>query len=161
MTQVRAALPLPDSSDQAVGATATAIVVGLDGSPTSWDAFSWAAGEAVRGNGSLIAVYATPAVEPVAAVGVPFDYAAAEQSRQEVAGQLADEAARRACDVGVPLSFVRERGDVTRVLISVARSAGADLVVVGRSAKMLHHLAGSPGRRLVSRHDAPVTVVVP
>jgi hypothetical protein len=37
----------------------------------------------------------------------------------------------------------------------------ADLIVVGRSAKMLHHLAGSLGRRLVSRRDAPVIVVVP
>ncbi len=106
-------------------------------------------------------MYATPAVEPVAAVGVPFDYAAAEQARQETAGQLADEAAQRVRDVGVPLSFIRESGDVTRALTSVARSAGADLVVVGRSAKILHHLVGSPGRRLVSRHDAPVTVVVP
>jgi hypothetical protein len=32
---------------------------------------------------------------------------------------------------------------------------------VGRSAKMLHHLAGSLGRRLVARKDAPVVVVVP
>jgi nucleotide-binding universal stress UspA family protein len=161
MTQDTAAMRSQDCPGQAAGATAPVIVVGLDGSPASWEAFSWAAGEVVRGNGSLIAVYAMPAVEPVAAVGVPFDYAAAEQSRQEVARQLADEAARRACDVGVPLNFVREPGDVTRALISVAHSAGADLVVVGRSAKMLHHLAGSPGRRLVSRHDAPVTVVVP
>ena len=29
-----------------VQATAAVIVVGLDGSPTSWDAFAWAAGEA-------------------------------------------------------------------------------------------------------------------
>jgi hypothetical protein len=36
-----------------------------------------------------------------------------------------------------------------------------DLVVVGRPAKILHHLAGSAARRLVSRRDAPVTVVVP
>jgi len=37
----------------------------------------------------------------------------------------------------------------------------ADLVVVGRSAKMRHHRAGSLGRRLVGRKDAPVVVVVP
>ena len=76
MTQVGAALPVPDCSDQAVDATAPAIVVGLDGSPTSWDAFSWAAGEAVRANGRLVAVYVTPAIEPVAAVtvGVPLDW---------------------------------------------------------------------------------------
>src|SRR6478609_10887129 len=89
MTHARAALPGPDSSDPAVGATAPVIVVGLDGSPTSWDAFSWAAGEAVRANGRLLAVYVTPAIEPGAAVtvGVPLDWAAAAQARQQAAAQ--------------------------------------------------------------------------
>ena len=141
------------------GGAAPVIVVGLDGSPASWDAFSWATGEAARDHGRLVAVYATPVVEP--SFGVPSDCAAAEQALQEVARQLANEAAQWASDAGVPLSFVREPGDVIRALTSVARSAGADLVVVGRSAKMLHHLAGSASRRLVSRRDAPVTVVVP
>jgi nucleotide-binding universal stress UspA family protein len=151
----------PGTPGRAADATATVIVVGLDGSPASWDAFSWAAGEAVRSGGSLIAVYVTPIVECAAAVSVYFDYAAVEQARQEIAAELAGEAAQRARELGVPLSFVREPGDAAHVLTSVARSAGADLVVVGRSAKMLHRLAGSVSRRLVSRHDAPVTVVVP
>jgi hypothetical protein len=43
----------------------------------------------------------------------------------------------------------------------VARAIHADLVVVGRSAKMQHRRAGSLGRRLVGREDAPVVVVVP
>jgi hypothetical protein len=38
------------------------IVVGLDGSPTSWDAFSWAAGQASASHGQLIAVYAAPVI---------------------------------------------------------------------------------------------------
>jgi nucleotide-binding universal stress UspA family protein len=105
---------------QATGGPAPVIVVGLDGSPASWDAFAWAAGEAVRSNGSLIAVYATPAVEPDAAFGGPFDYAAAEQARQEAARLLAAGAAQVASDVGVPLSFVREPSGVTRALTSVA-----------------------------------------
>jgi nucleotide-binding universal stress UspA family protein len=139
--------------------TAQVIVVGLDGSPASWDAFCWAAGQATRARGSLIAVYATSAVTPV--VAVPGDFAYAEQAAQEVAAELKAEAEHRAAEVGVQLTFVREPGDTVRALISVARSAHADLVVVGRSAKMLHHMAGSAGRRLASRHDAPVVVVVP
>lgn len=163
MTHVRAALPVPDSSDQAVGATAPVIVVGLDGSPTSWDAFSWAAGEAERANGRLVAVYVTPAIEPVAAVtvGIPLDWTAAAQARQQAAGQLKDDAEQRARDLGVPLAFIRQIGDGARALTSVASAMHADLVVVGRSAKMLHHLAGSLGRRLAGRKDAPVVVVVP
>ena len=46
MTHARAALRLFDSTSG--GDTPSVIVVGLDGSPTSWDAFSWAAGQAAR-----------------------------------------------------------------------------------------------------------------
>jgi hypothetical protein len=66
-TQPHAAAENPPNVSQPV------IVVGLDGSPTSWDAFAWAAGEAARGNGTLTAVYATPWVELVAPFGAPFD----------------------------------------------------------------------------------------
>ena len=55
----------------------------------------------------------------------------------------------------------REIGDDAVALTSVASAMQADLVVVGQSAKMRHHLAGSLGRRLVGRQDAPVVVVVP
>jgi nucleotide-binding universal stress UspA family protein len=43
----------------------------------------------------------------------------------------------------------------------VARSQRADLIAVGRSAKVLHRLAGSTSRRLVLSRDLPVIVVVP
>jgi nucleotide-binding universal stress UspA family protein len=145
----------------AAGGTAPVLVVGLDGSPTSWDAFSWAAGEATRSNGRLVAVYVTPAVEPVATFGESSGYAAVEQARDEVAEHLKEEATQRAHHLGVDLRFVWERGDAAVAINRIAQSVGADLIVVGRSAKVLHHLAGSLGRRLLSRHDAPVIVVVP
>jgi nucleotide-binding universal stress UspA family protein len=137
------------------------IVVGLDGSPTSWDAFSWAAGEAARIHGRLIAVYVTPAVEGAVAAGAPFDYAAAAQARSEIAAELEAHARQRTRDLGVRVDFVRRLGEPADVLTRVAQSLSADLIVVGKSTKMLHHLAGSLGRRLVSRHDAPVVVIVP
>ena len=150
-----------DSSVGAAGGTAPLILVGLDGSSTSWDAFSWAAGEAIRCNGSLVAVYIVPAIEPAAVFGESLGYAAVEQARDEVAGQLRDQAKQRARELGLHLRFVRERGETAPTITRVARSLGADLTVVGRSVKMLHHLAGSLGRRLVSRRDAPVIAVVP
>src|SRR5450755_2250103 len=112
MTQDRAGTRPKDCPGQAAGATVQVIVVGLDGSPTSWNAFCWAAGEAARGNGRLIAVYATPLTGPFVPADVPFDYAATEQAWRETAGQLADEAAQRANEMDVPLSFVRESGDI-------------------------------------------------
>lgn len=137
------------------------IVVGLDGSPTSWDAFSWAAGHAAAGHGQLIAVYVAPPTAAGVAVGAPIDYVAVEQAREEVVAQLKDQAQQRADELGVPIRFVRESGEAAHALTDVAHAMHADLIVVGKSAKMLHHFAGSLGRRLVARHDTPVTVVVP
>jgi nucleotide-binding universal stress UspA family protein len=150
----------PEAPDHSVVA-APVIVVGLDGSPSSWDAFCWAAGEAVRSNGRLVAVYVTPFSEPAAAFGVPIDYAGVEQARQAVADDLESEAVRRGDELGVAVSFVTERGDATHALSDVSRAMHANLLVVGRSAKVLHHLAGSLSHRLTSRNDAPVVVVVP
>jgi nucleotide-binding universal stress UspA family protein len=137
------------------------IVVGLDGSSTSWDAFSWAAGEATRCGGSLVALYVTPLVETIAVFGEGAGYAAIEEARDEVAEELGKEAEVRARDLGVDLQFISERGDTAQAITRIAHSLGADLIVVGKSAKMLHHLAGSLGRRLVSRPDVPAIVVVP
>jgi nucleotide-binding universal stress UspA family protein len=147
----------PDRSD--VGAPV--IVVGLDGSPSSWDAFCWAAGEAVRIDGKLVAVYVVPLVDSATAFDVPYDYAGVAQARQEISDELRGEASRRAYELGVEISFVTEHGDATHALTDIARASHAYLVVVGRSTKMMHRLAGSLSHRLTSRNDAPVVVVVP
>jgi nucleotide-binding universal stress UspA family protein len=160
MTKDAALGPVPEAPDRNQLAPPV-IVVGLDGSPSSWDAFCWSAGEALRVNGKVVAVYVVPRIEAAAAFGVPCDYSFLEQARQEIGEDLKAEAARRAHEVGVAVSFVTERGDVTHALTGVARCLHANLVVVGRSEKVLHRLAGSLSRRLTSRNDAPVVVVVP
>jgi nucleotide-binding universal stress UspA family protein len=147
----------PDRDDVAL----PVIVVGLDGSPSSWDAFSWAAGEATRSNGKVVAVNVAPFTEVASAFGVPFDYAGVEQARRQVADELKRQAAHRADELGVELSFVCEYGDTAHALIDIACRLHANLVVVGRSEKVLHHLAGSLSHRLTSRNNAPVVVVVP
>jgi len=143
--------------------TVPVIVVGLDGSPSSWDAFCWAAGHAARCQGRLVAAFVTPAVDPVAvaSLGGQIDYGTLQDTEHEVVERLWTEAELRAGDLGVAVTFVLQTGGVARVLTKVARSAQADLIVVGRSAKVRHRLAGSLGRRLVLRHDAPVVVIVP
>jgi nucleotide-binding universal stress UspA family protein len=160
MAQDRSAAPQRDNDSRANNASRV-IVVGLDGSPTSWDAFAWAAGVAARGNCRLVAVHVQPLGEPAAAFGVPFDCSGIETARQEIAKELQGEAERMATELGVRVSFVVERGHVTRAFTNVAKELHADLVVVGRSAKPLHHLAGSLSHRLTCRDDAPVVVVVP
>ena len=93
----------PDTSDRNSVAPPV-IVVGLDGSPSSWDAFCWAAGEAARSNRRLVAVNVLASTDAVAALGVPYDYASVEQNRQQVADELRGEAARRAHELGVVFS---------------------------------------------------------
>jgi len=142
-------------------AASPVILVGLDGSPSSWNAFSWAAGEALRVNSRMVAVYVVPLADAAGAFALPFDYAGLERARQVVADELQREAAHRAHELGIALNFVTERGDATHALADVAHSLHANLLVVGRSAKVLHHLAGSLSHRLTCRKDAPVVVVVP
>ena len=102
-----------------------------------------------------------PFTDPAAIYGVPYDYAGAENLREEVASELKDEAELRAREIGISISFVTDYGDATQTLTDIARKVHATLVVVGRSAKMRHHLAGSLSHRLTCRKDAPVVVVVP
>jgi nucleotide-binding universal stress UspA family protein len=139
------------------------LVVGVDGSAPSWDAFAWAIGEARRGNGRIAAVFVTPLIEPEEALGStgPLGYAAATDARDQVAEELAAEVGRRAAMHGVEVRFIRGIGDPAHVLAEVAHSEHADLMIVGRSAKILHRLAGSVSRRLVLNRKSPVIVVVP
>jgi nucleotide-binding universal stress UspA family protein len=140
---------------------APVIVAGVDGSPTSWDAFSWAAGAAIRSQGKLIVVYVMPFTDPAAVYGAPYDYVGAEDLREELASELRDEAERRARDLGISIRFISNYGDATQTLTDIARTVHATVLVVGRSAKMWHHLAGSLSHRITCRKDAPVVVVVP
>ncbi len=71
-----------------------------------------------------------PWTEPAAAFAVPYDYAGLENTRQEIARELNGEAAHRARDLGVSVSFVSEYGDVTHALSDIARTVHANLVVV-------------------------------
>jgi nucleotide-binding universal stress UspA family protein len=143
----------------------TSIVVGVDGSPTSWDALSWALGEAKRRSSRVIAVYVIPtaelAAEAMAAAVASYGYVAAKQAETDAADGVQEEAEAQANRLGVPLAFMRAEGDSAQELLQVAQSAHSDLIVIGRSSKTLHHLAGSLGRRLVSNRKAPAVVVVP
>jgi nucleotide-binding universal stress UspA family protein len=86
---------------------------------------------------------------------------AIEQTVTDKAGELGDLVISCARELGVDLTFVHTRGDAATEILRIAGSSHADLVVVGRSTKARHQVAGSLGRRLVGRRNAPVIVVVP
>jgi nucleotide-binding universal stress UspA family protein len=148
-------------SDSSVRPPGAVVVVGIDGSGTSWDAFHWACGETRRLAGRTVAVFVSPTSNAASASLAAGVYASIEQTETDQAGELSDLVRTYAQDVGIDLTFVHARGNTATELLRIAGSTHADLVVVGQSTKARHHLAGSLGRRLVGRSNAPVIVVVP
>jgi nucleotide-binding universal stress UspA family protein len=153
----------PDSGARAT----TVIIVGIDGSETSWDAFWWATGEARRLDCHIVAAFVSPTAEvnvlaaSAAFAATPWDYAGLQQIATDRAGRLRSQLEGYANESNISLSFVHARGDTTAELMRIAEECHADIIVIGRSTKARHHLAGSLGRRLIARRNAPVVVVVP
>ena len=153
--------PLPRT-----GAATAVVLVGMDGSETSWDALSWACGEARRLRGRAVAVFvSSPAGSGIGAsafIGAaPFDYGWNDSMVAERADALRRELERYAAGQDVDLTFVHTRGNAASELLRLAAAHHADQIVVGRSMKVRHRLAGSLGRRLAGKRDAPVVIVVP
>jgi nucleotide-binding universal stress UspA family protein len=154
-------------NDTSVCPVGPVVVVGIDGSDTSWDAFHWACGETRRLAGRTVAVFVGPTsgAESVSAAasfaGGAGIYGAMQQMITDQAGALGELVRNCGQDHGIDVTFVQTHGDTAAELLRIAGSTHADLIVVGRSTKARHHLAGSLGRRLVGRRKAPVIVVVP
>jgi nucleotide-binding universal stress UspA family protein len=143
------------------------VVIGIDGSATSWDAFWWGCGETLRLGGRAVVVYVSPIAEISAAAvaaavpGVMVDYREVERADNDQAALLAAQVSDYAGARGVPASFLHTNGDPASELARVAGELHAEVIVVGRSAKARHRVAGSIGRCLVNRKGTPVVVVVP
>ncbi len=165
--------PSPRSTDPGVsgrGRRTAAVVIGLDGSDTSWNAFYWGCGEAKRLGGRAVAVYVSPPAVPgggpawifAAMLGFAIcDPAADDQVAAEKAARLWAEVKARAADLDTELAFIHARGDAMCALRMVAEELDADVIAVGRSMKARHHIAGALGRRLMTKSDAPIIAVVP
>jgi nucleotide-binding universal stress UspA family protein len=152
-----------DSSGQPIDAR---VVVGIDGSETSWDAFCWACGETRRLGGRAVGVFVGPCAGAASATSASFGgpvvaYGVIAQTITDQAEQLSDQVRAYGHDHGVDVAFVHTQGETAGELLRIANAGHADLLVVGRSTKARHHLAGSLGRRLLGRSGAPIIVVVP
>ncbi len=136
---------------------AQVVVVGLDGSESSWLAAAYAGGLARRQHARLVVVYVetTPAMAGL----TPGGLVAARQAVQEVSAALRATVEERAAEVGVEVTFLTGRGEPAAELARVADEVRADAVVVGASASTGHRLVGSTAVRLVRDGRWPVTVV--
>jgi nucleotide-binding universal stress UspA family protein len=150
-----------------VGAATAVVLVGVDGSESSWGALCWACGEAQRLRGRVLAALVSSSADlGIAAAGsalVGFSEAegGSDLAGTERAQALGHELQSYAADHDLDLTVVHAHGNAASELVRLAVAHHADLIVIGRSTKARHHLPGSLGRRLVDKKEAPVVVVVP
>lgn len=134
------------------------IVVGLDGSGSSWRAAAYGGGLARRQNALLALVY----VQPVLVGGATLGGAVAE-TIDDVARELVAEvreSTERLRDIfQLRWEFHTFRGDAYNGLVTAAEQLTADAVIVGASEQAGHRLIGSVALRLVKAGRWPVTVV--
>lgn len=139
-----------------------AIVVGVDGTPTSLRALAYAAGLARRQHAELVAVYVrSPLRTPVAMAGwVDAGIVAAEtQAQQDAEAEIWAQITDDANTWGTGARVVVRSGNPLRELRKVAEQTGADTIIVGASASLGHRLFGSLGLRLLRCKPCPVTIV--
>jgi nucleotide-binding universal stress UspA family protein len=131
------------------------IVVGIDGSETSYRAFAMAVGLARREQGCIHACFV--AHLPAAAAGglfAPLPPVSDLYNDDQLEHFVDDELAR----AGVGGDFTRRVGEIPNELEGLTATCSADLVVVGRSTHPYLHLGGVP-RRLLAKGRYPVLVV--
>jgi nucleotide-binding universal stress UspA family protein len=160
---------LPDRSIETRGALpTTVVVVGVDDSESSWDAFWWSCGETKRRGARIVAVLVSPSAgSGMVAAGAAIsatcavDFSWIDHAATELAEQLRQKLASTANEAAVDFAFVHARGDAPTELLRIATAQRADLIVVGKSTKVRHRIAGSLGRQLIGKRNVPVVVVVP
>ncbi|MFD7921072.1 universal stress protein [Streptomyces sp. NPDC059740] len=134
------------------------IVVGVDGTASSWRAAAYAAGLARRQGSLLALVYVQPVLPVSAAMG-----ASVSQTTMSIAEELMAEiqaSTERLRDVyRLRWEFHTLHGDPYNGMVRMADELKADAVVVGASESAGHRIMGSVAVRLVKAGRWPVTVV--
>jgi nucleotide-binding universal stress UspA family protein len=139
----------------------SALVVGVDGSPTSLRAAAYAAGLARRQKTRLIIVYARKLPAAFMSIADHAGLVASEAmaAQDEVEAQLREALRTQGPIWDLDAQLIVRYGDPLSVLSDVAKEVRADAVIVGSSASVGHWIAGSLAVRLVRAGRWPVTVV--
>jgi nucleotide-binding universal stress UspA family protein len=134
------------------------ILVGVDGSPSSLNAGSYAAGLARRQSSQLVVVYVRSRLTFPATLAATAGIVLPAED-DEYASELERMVRQRAADFGVAMVFLHRAGDPYEELVETATELRADAVVVGASHHVGHRVVGSLAVRLVRHARWPVTVV--
>lgn len=135
------------------------ILVGLDGSRTSWRAASYANGLARRQRSRVTVVFV---VSPGALAMMTADAAGAmvmTEAAERLGTDLREQVEELAIERGIDTEFLIVHGDPFTELRRVAQDVRADALVVGASERAGHRFVGSLAGRLVKAARWPVTVV--
>ena len=132
------------------------IVVGIDGSETSYRAFAMAVGFAQRDLGCVHACFVAhlPGAAAIGGFFAPVPLVADVESDERLARYVTEELFL----AHVGGDFTCRSGEIGAELELLAETCKADLIVVGRSAHPHLHLGGVP-RQLLGRGRFPVLVV--
>ncbi len=145
------------STQTSGGRTEPAIVVGVDGSPTSVAALRWAADYGALTGGHLLAVAAWQwPVSMVVALPIPEEYNPMEETRARLERTVADVLG---LSPAIVVSVAVECGAPASVLLK--KAAGADLLVVGSRGHggFTGLLLGSTSEHCVRHAPCPVVVI--
>ncbi|MCB5910240.1 universal stress protein [Streptomyces pinistramenti] len=134
------------------------IVVGVDGSDSSWRAASYAAGLARRQGSMLALVYVQPVLPAGATMGAPVMDVTNEVA-EELMAEIRSSTERFQGLYDLRWEFHTLRGDPYAGMVQMADELRADAVVVGASESAGHRIMGSVAVRLVKAGRWPVTVV--
>ncbi|HEY3716231.1 MAG TPA: universal stress protein [Jatrophihabitantaceae bacterium] len=146
-----------DAPERACDGPST-LVVGVDGSDTSWRALYYALGLARRQRTTVIAVHA--AAVPTAVGGYDaIVVGAVETTNLQISDELQPAIRALASDYGVRSEFISRAGDPISTLTAIATERHADALIIGASHALIHRLLGSKATRAVRKCPCPVTVV--
>ncbi|WP_030612285.1 universal stress protein [Streptomyces sclerotialus] len=134
------------------------IVVGIDGSQSSWRAAAYAAGLARRQGSKLVLVYVQPVLAAGVALGAPVA-PTTDEIAEELMAEIRASTERLQGIYDLRWEFHIVRGDPYGAMLRMADELKADAVVVGASESAGHRIMGSVAVRLVKAGRWPVTVV--
>lgn len=137
----------------------TVIMVGIDGSDSSFRAAAYAAGLARRQRSKLALVYIRPLAASVSAAAAAEMASVRDAIAEDLRKQIEDAARGLPEGTYADWDYHVGEGDPYRGLVDFATRLKADAVVIGASQQAGHRIVGSVAVRLVKAGKWPVTVV--
>jgi nucleotide-binding universal stress UspA family protein len=138
--------------------TSGRVIVGFDGSRTSYDALAFASGWARRSSAELVVAHVADVSWQWAAEGLGG--APLAPVMEEVAAELSNQVTEAMSEAAQSWTYVATSGSVAHELESLANEMRADAIVVGRSRRRNRTLGRAVASRL-TRCTHRIVIVVP